>query len=228
VTAGFDLRGRRALVTGGTRGLGRAIVVALASAGADVVTCHRGAGEDAASLARELKETGGDHHVVRADVCREEDVAQLVDVCRSAFGSLDILVNNVGADGLVPFAELTLDGWRQAVDANLTTAFLVTRAALPLLSAGASVVNVGARSATHGVPGGAHHAAAKAGLAGLTRSLARELGPEGIRVNLVAPGPMTDHSGLRAADVASVVAFLASDDAGFVTGETVPVDGGTP
>ena len=217
----FDLRGRRALVTGGTRGLGREIVLALAGAGADVTTCHRGDDADAAPLVGALAQTSGEHRVLRADVRRGEDVAQLIEGCRS----LDILVNAVGADGRVPFAALTLDDWRQALDASLTSTFLVTRAALPKLSAGSSVVNVGARAATQGVPQAAHHAAARAGLVGLTRSLAKELGPDGVRVNLVAPGPLTP-DGVAPRDVATVVLFLASDDAAFITGETFPVDGG--
>jgi 3-oxoacyl-[acyl-carrier protein] reductase len=222
--AAFDLRGRRALVTGGTRGTGRAIVLALALAGADVATCHRHAGPDADALSGALTEIGGDHHVVRADVRRAADVAALTDACRSRFGTLDIVVNAVGARRPAPFASLDLTGWRGSVDANLTPAFLVTHGALPLLSRRACVVSIGSRAAEYGVAGRVPDTAAQAALVGFTRSLAKELGPAGVRVNLVATNPDT----ASPADVAAVVLFLASDEAGFITGETFPVDGGMP
>ncbi len=222
--AAFDLRGRRALVTGGTRGTGRAIVLALALAGADVATCHRHAGPDADTLAGQLAEIGGDHHIVRVDARRAEDVAALTDVCRSRFGTLDIVVNAVGARRPAPFASLDLADWRGAIDATLTTAFLVTHGALPLLSRQACVVTIGGRAAEHGMAGAVHDTAAQAALVGFTRSLAKELGPAGVRVNLVAASQDT----ASPVDVAAVVLFLASDEAGFITGETFPVDGGTP
>jgi 3-oxoacyl-[acyl-carrier protein] reductase len=152
--------------------------------------------------------------------------ADVADVAGA--GPLDILVTVTDAGDPVPFADLTPDRWHAALDAGVTGAFLAIRAARPRLSAGSSVVNVSAvrdgshhAAVRHGAPhaavrDGAHHAAASAALAGLTRSLARELGPDGIRVNLVVAGGCP-------ADVAAVVAFLASDDAGFVTGETVAV-----
>jgi 3-oxoacyl-[acyl-carrier protein] reductase len=232
----YDLRGRRALVTGGTHGIGRAVVLALAQAGAAVVTCHRRPGPDADSLVWQLKEIGDDHHLVQADVGREEDVARLMETCRSRLGGLDILVNNVGAQSRAAFATLGPDDWRRAVDANLTTAFLVTHGALPLLSRRACVVNVGSRAAEHGTAEMVPYTAAKAGLVGFTRSLAKELGPVGVRVNVVAPGPLGPTEGGppvpgrpgRADDVAAVVLFLVSDEAGFITGETFTVDGGAP
>jgi 3-oxoacyl-[acyl-carrier protein] reductase len=242
----LGLNGRNALVTGGTRGLGRAIVRALAAAGANVVTCHRREGEAADSLVRELKEHGGDHHVVRADVTRPEAVDQLVDECRERLGSLDLLVNNVGVTSHVPLPELALEEWRRVLDVNLTAAYLVTQRAAPLLRDGASIVNVGAAVALRGLPLRSHYTAAKAGLLGLTRSLCKELGPRGIRVNLLAPGimateeaanlPPEQHQRYRSLialgelgrpeDVAGVVLFLASDLSSYVTGATVTADGG--
>ncbi|MGJ6967147.1 SDR family NAD(P)-dependent oxidoreductase [Streptosporangium sp. G11] len=240
----FRLAGKKALVTGGTRGIGRAIVLGLAQAGADVITCHRQEGEAADRLARELKEIGGDHHVIKADVGRIEDIERLAEECRSRFGSLDIVVNNAGVISHIPFAELSLEEWRRVLDANLTGTAFVVSASLPLLSAGASIVNVGSRVATVGVPLRAHYTASKAGLIGLTRSLAKELGPRGIRVNVVAPGPveteveipapvreryknMIPLGRLGASDeVANVVLFMASDLSSFVSGETIHVDGG--
>ena len=247
----LTLHGKRALVTGGSRGIGRAITLAMAGAGATVVACHRRDSEHAASLARELKElgsasSGGGHAVVRADVTDPADVAHLIQTCRATLGGLDVLVNNAGVDGEQPFDELPLPEWHRVLDADLTSLFLVTQAASPLLSAGASVVNLGAAIATRGRAGRTHHTAAKAGVVGLTRSLAKELGPRGVRVNTVAPGVIdTDPDGGpppqvremlarftalgrlgRPDDVVGAVCFLASDLAGYVTGTTLTVDGG--
>jgi 3-oxoacyl-[acyl-carrier protein] reductase len=240
----LDLAGKKALVTGGSRGVGRGIVLRLARAGVDVVTCYRQESELVESLLRELKEIGGDHHVVQADVSVEADVQRLVDECRDRYGRLDIVVNNAGAISHVPFAQLTLAEWHHIVDTDLTSTFLVTQRALPLLSEGGSVVNVGSKVATVGIPLRAHYTAAKAGLVGLTRSLAKEFGSKGLRFNIVAPGPVQTESETpepvkeryrtmiplgrlgTTEDIANVVLFLASPRAAFVTGETVNVDGG--
>jgi 3-oxoacyl-[acyl-carrier protein] reductase len=240
----LDLAGKKALVTGGSRGVGRGIVLSLARAGVDVVTCYRQESELVESLIRELKEIGGDHHVVQADVCSSADVERLVEECRVHFGRLDILVNNAGAISHIPFTELSLDEWHRIVDTDLTATFLVTQKALPLLAPGGSVVNVGSKVATVGIPLRAHYTAAKAGLVGLTRSLAKEFGSKGLRFNIVAPGPVQTETETpepvkeryrtmiplgrlgTTEDIASVVLFLASPRAGFVTGETINVDGG--
>src|SRR5207302_6241291 len=123
-----------------------------------------------------LKEIGGDHQVVRADVTDAASVERLVEECRVHFGRLDIVVNNAGAISHIPFAELSLEEWHRIVDTDLTATFLVTQKALPLLASGGSVVNVGSKVATVGIPLRAHYTAAKAGLVGLTRSLAKEYG----------------------------------------------------
>jgi 3-oxoacyl-[acyl-carrier protein] reductase len=240
----IDLSGHKALVTGGTRGIGREITLALARAGADVLACYRNDGENVAQLARELKETAGDHHLVRADVSDAADVRALVSECSDRFGRLDTVVNNAGVISHEPFERLPLDEWRRVLDTNLTGAFLVVQSALSLMDSGASVVNVGSRVATVGIPLRAHYTAAKAGMIGLTRSLCKELGPRGIRVNLVAPGVVATEVELsdevraryegmtalrrlgRPSDIAAVVCFLASDLAGYITGETINVDGG--
>ena len=240
----MDVTGKKVLVTGGSRGIGREIALSFARAGADVVTCYRTEGEAVDSLIGELKETAGNHQVIRADVTLAEDVDTLVDECRLRFGHLDAVVNSAGVISHIPFSELPLDEWRRVVDSNLTAPANVIQAALPLLGAGASIVNVGSRVATVGIPLRSHYTAAKSGLIGLTRSLAKELGPRGIRVNIVAPGPIQTEAETppavleryrtmiplgrlgRTAEVAAVVQFLASDAASFINGETINVDGG--
>jgi 3-oxoacyl-[acyl-carrier protein] reductase len=251
----MDLRldGRHVLVSGATRGIGRAITLALARSGATVLGCYRTDGEHVEALGRQLKQLGGDHHLFRADVSRAEDVLQLAEECRRRYGSLDVLVHNAGTISHVPFAELPAEQWQLVLDTNLTAAYRLTQSALPLLADGASVVFIGSKVASVGVPLRSHYTAAKAGLVGLARSLSKELGPHGIRVNVVAPGVIdtaepgrmepTAYEQLQERlaqyrartplgrlgspeDVAGAVLFLASDLSVYVTGETLHVDGG--
>lgn len=243
VSLGFQ--GKTALVTGGTRGVGRATVLMLASAGARVVACHR---DDAAAAAKLASDLGlpDKHHVVQADVTDRGDLGRLADVCRSELGTLDLVVNNVGIDAAAELGSLTRSEWDRVVTANLTSMYLVTSTMLGLLGGGASVVNVGSALAHRGMANRAHYSASKAGVLGLTRTLCKELGPRGIRVNAVMPGVL-DKDGqhgpppqVRAAlaamtalgrlarpeDVAAAVLFLGSDLARAVTGETLTVDAG--
>jgi 3-oxoacyl-[acyl-carrier protein] reductase len=241
-----NLTGKTALITGGTKGIGRGIALALAVAGANVAVAYRQDGEAADALATELKEIGGDHHLIQADVTQADDVDRLMDECRTRLGSLDVVVNNAGVISFVPADKLPPAEWQRMIDNNLTAAFLVSQRALPLLDEGASVINIGSAAAFLGMPLRAHYTAAKAGLVGLTRSMVKELGPRGIRVNVVSPGPVeTDddeekYEALRThyapnvplrrlgavEDVAGVVLFLASDLSRYVTGANIPVDGG--
>lgn len=240
------LPGKRVLVTGGTRGIGRATVLGFARAGSRLAVVSRGTGEDAASLERELKETGAEHLLIQADVTDAGQVAAAADRCREAFGGLDVLVNNVGVDGQVWFAELPEAEWHRVVDHNVTAAYLVTQAMLPLLADGASVVNVGSSVALRGRVRGVHYTASKAALVGLGRALCKELGPRGIRVNTVAPGLTETEPGAglppqaverivgmtalgricQPEDVAGAVLFLAGDTSRYITGVTLNVDGG--
>lgn len=240
----MKLAAKKALVTGGSRGIGRGIVLGLARAGVDVVTCYRSEGEAVDSLARELKETSGTHQLVKADVSDPAEVGALIETCRTSLGSLDVVVHNAGVISHVPFAELKLEEWQRVIDNNLGGPFLVTQAALPLMSNGGSIVFIGSRVAAVGIPLRSHYTATKAGLVGLTRSLSKELGPRGIRVNVVAPGPIQTEEPTppevleryqkliplgrlgTTEDVAGVVAFLAGDLSRFVNGETINVDGG--
>ena len=240
------LAGKRILITGGTRGIGRATATACARAGARLVVCYRRDDDAADEFARELDKEGGPHDVVRADVTKEQDVAHLMEACREAFGVLDAVVNNAGVDGRASIEELSREEWTRVMDANLTGTFLVTKAATALLVDGASIVNIGASAALRGRPHSAHYAASKSALVGLTRSLAKEVGRRGIRVNMVAPGVIVTESddgppppvadlikGMTALgrlgvtdEVAGAVLFLVSDDSRYVSANTLHVDGG--
>lgn len=239
----LGLTGKRVLVTGGSRGIGRAIALAFARAGARVIACHHTASPEAEEVNTQLAAAGG--QTMLADVTSAPATRRLAGWCRDEWGGLDVLVNNVGVDGSATLDRLVADEWERVVGTNLTGMFLTTRAALPVLSDGASVVNIGASVAMRGRPGGSHYAASKAAVAGLTRSLAKELGGRGIRVNTVAPGVVEDGAAgpppeLRARlcamtalgrlgsphDVAGAVLFLASDLSRYISGTTLTVDGG--
>src|SRR5262249_24990333 len=153
-------------------------------AGADVIACYLTDSEAAAQLGEELAKLGGDHAVVQADISDPQGATRLAGDCRDRMGSLDVVVHNAGAISHIPIGELSVPEWRRFIDTTLPGAFLVIQALWPLLKAGASIVSIGSRAAAAGIPVRAHYTAAKAGLAGLTRSLCKELGPKGIRVNL--------------------------------------------
>jgi 3-oxoacyl-[acyl-carrier protein] reductase len=240
------LSGKRVLVTGGTKGIGRAVVLALAEAGASVVTCY-GHDDDAAELiTRELGKFGDQHQVVRADITDAVQARRLVDLAREAFGGLDVLVNNVGVDGVVPFEELEPKEWSRVMDHNVNSVYLVTHAAQSVLVDGGSIVTVGASVGLRGRARGVHYTASKAALVGFTRALAKDLGERAIRVNLVAPGLTETEPGAglpahmveriisvtalkrlgQPEDVAGAVLFLAGDSSRFVSGTVMNVDGG--
>ncbi|AJT61733.1 hypothetical protein T261_0040 [Streptomyces lydicus] len=240
------LRGKRVLVTGGTKGIGRATTLAFARAGAWVLACHHSADEAAQSLSRELNDLGNRNRVVRADVTTRRDAKRLADTVRTEWQGLDILVNNVGVDGGVPFANITDAQWHRLLDHNVTAAYLVTQTLLELLANGASVVNVGSSVALRGRVNGVHYTASKAALIGFTRGLCKELGPRRIRVNTVAPGLTETEPGAglppqaverivgmtalgricQPDDIAGAVLFLAGDTSRYISGVTLNVDGG--
>ena len=234
-----SLEGRSALVTGASKGIGRAIATELAAAGASVVLGYRSGRDEAEALATEL---GG--RALQADVSSAEDAKRLVEEA----GDLDVLVNNAGLtrDGVL--ARMTDEDWRTVIDTNLSSVFYTCRAVTRSMMrkrAGA-IVNVSSIVGVHGNWGQTNYAASKAGIIGFTKSLARELGSRGVRANVVAPGyvktqltdvlpedatrAMLDNTPLGRLgdpeDVARAVRFLCSDDASFITGEVLLVDGG--
>jgi 3-oxoacyl-[acyl-carrier protein] reductase len=145
-----ELTGKYALVTGGSRGIGRAITLGLARHGATVMACYRNDGDAVESLDKELEQIGGDHRLVSADVAAPEAVDELTEECREHFGALDVVVNNAGVTSRAPIAQLPLAEWQRIMDTNLTGVFLVTQKALPLMRPGASIVNIGSRAARAG------------------------------------------------------------------------------
>nr|WP_225953392.1 SDR family oxidoreductase [Kibdelosporangium phytohabitans] len=234
------------MVTGGTRGIGRATVLAFAAAGARVITCHQAESEASVGLKQELEAIGGDHELVVADITRQDDVDRLAAVCRDRFGTLDVLVNNVGVDGQVAFGELKADEWDRVLDHNVTSLYRVTQALLDVLADGSSVVNIGSSVALRGRAFGVHYTASKAAVIGMTRALCKELGSRSIRVNSVAPGLTETEPGAgmppqvverivgmtalgricQPEDVAGAVLFLAGDTSRYISGATLNVDGG--
>jgi 3-oxoacyl-[acyl-carrier protein] reductase len=234
-----SLEGKNALVTGASRGIGRAIALELAAAGASVGVGYRSGAEEAEAAAQEC---GG--RAIRADVSSAEDAARLVQEA----GDLDILINNAGVtrDGLL--ARMADDDWRDVVETNLSSVFYTCRAVTrPMMKRrSGAIVNISSVVGLHGNPGQTNYAASKAGIIGFTKALARELGGRGVRANVVAPGyiksRLTDEisEDMRALmlqntplgkfgdpeDVAGAVRFLCSDAAAFITGEVLLVDGG--
>jgi 3-oxoacyl-[acyl-carrier protein] reductase len=180
-----DLAGRTALVTGGSRGIGRAACFAFARAGADVVVHYRAGAAEAEAVADEVRSLGRQASTVQADVAVPEEVAGIF----SGLDELHVLFNNAGVYPPGTLESLTVEEWDRVFAINARGPFLVTKAALPLLTAAddARVINIGTIMAYRGGPGNLHYAAAKASLIGLTRVLARELAPRGITVNMVVP-----------------------------------------
>jgi 3-oxoacyl-[acyl-carrier protein] reductase len=240
----FDLTGKSALVTGASGGIGAAIAHALHDAGA-VVGLSGTRVEPLEALAAEL---GSRAHVLPCDLGDKDAVEALPKAAQAAMGGLDILVNNAGITRDQLFMRMSDDDWSQVLDVNLTSAMRLCRGVVrPMMKARwGRIVNIGSIVGTTGNPGQVNYAAAKAGLSGMTKSIAQEVAMRGITVNMVAPGfiatPMTDKltedqkADLAAripvarmgtpAEIAAAVLYLASPEAGYVTGTTLHVNGG--
>lgn len=238
----MTLNGKIALVTGGSRGIGRATVLALAKAGARVAVNYKTRVAEAEAVCAEIKSLGGHAVAVQADVSVAAEVADMVRQIESQLGPIAILVNNAGISRLQPFDQITEQDWDEVLAANLKSAFMVTQAVLPgmRLAKWGRIINLSSVAAQTGGVIGPHYAASKAGIHGLTHSYAALLAQEGITVNAIAPAlieteMMRDNPRARpdlipvgrfgtVGEVADVVVTLAAN--GYITGQTINVNGG--
>lgn len=244
----MKLAGRVALVTGGSRGIGKAIVWALAKEGAKVAFVYRSRKEEADQLVKEMELDQREAVAIQANVAKKEDADRVIEEVVSRWGKIDILVNNAGVirDGLL--AVMKPENWQEVIDTNLTSVYNFCHSAMrPMMSARyGRIINMSSVAAHTANPGQSNYAASKGGIEGFTRCLATEIAKRGITVNAVAPGfietEMTE-SVVSAAgdqikkripvkrlgkpeDIANAVLFLASDESSYITGHVLTVDGG--
>jgi 3-oxoacyl-[acyl-carrier protein] reductase len=242
------LNGKKALVTGASHGIGRAVALRLAAEGVAVAVNYNSSEAEAQEVASEIEAAEGTAHLVKGNVADGAEAESVVDTANEQLGGLDIVVNNAGItrDNLV--MRLTEEDWDAVLNTNLKGAFLITKAAIrPMLrQRSGRIINMSSVVAITGNPGQANYTAAKAGLIGFTKTVAREVASRGITVNAVAPGFITTRmveaiaDDLRGqiieriplarfgtpGDVAASVAFLASEDAAYITGQVLGIDGG--
>jgi 3-oxoacyl-[acyl-carrier protein] reductase len=244
----MNFEGQSVLVTGASRGIGKAIALGFAAQGANVAINYAGSREKAEETALQCGEHGVKTLVIQADVSSESDVKEMLKQVTEEFGGIDVLINNAGITKDNLLMRMKEDEWDDVIDTNLKSVFLTSRAAArPMMKKrGGTIINMASVVGTTGNPGQANYTASKAGVVGLTKTLARELASRNIRVNAVAPGfistEMTDEleEGAKeqmmqqiplqklgeTEDVANTVLFLASDSAKYMTGQTLHVDGG--
>jgi len=246
-----SLNGKVAIVTGGARDIGRQVSLKLTEAGASVCINYYNNREQADETLRLIKHVGGDAIIVKGDMSKPDDVKKVVAECIHAFGNvIHILVNVAGGIlGRKPLAEITEEFWDAVIDVNLKSAFLVTKEVVPYMTQGGSIINFSSQAARDGGGFGAlAYATSKGGILTMTRGLAKELGPKGIRVNCVSPGMIntTFHNTFtkpevrtnvaaatplrregEAKEVGDLVFYLASDASSFINGESIEINGGS-
>jgi enoyl-[acyl-carrier protein] reductase III len=244
----LPLAGKIALVTGGTRGIGRAVALKLAKAGCDVAIVYHNSHEEAEAVCASIRQFGRRAHAMQADVSEPELVAEVFQTMRERFGRLDLLVSNAAMGVLRPVLELSLKHWRRCLETNALALNLLAQQAVPLMPPGGRMIALSSLGATRAIPQYAFIGASKAALESLARSLAQELGPRGIRVNVVSAGVVDTDAlkhfpnreqllaefGRRAPagptltpeDVANAVYLLCLPEASMITGHTLVVDAG--
>lgn len=242
------LKGKCAVVTGAGRGIGKAVALKLASLGANVVINYRSSEEEALQVQKQVQELGVEAICVKGDISKIEEVENLVNTAKEKFGKIDIMVNNAGITKDTLIIRMSEDDFDKVIDVNLKGVFncLKTIAPVMLRQKSGKIINLSSVVGISGNAGQVNYAASKAGVIGMTKSLAKELGSRGITVNAVAPGFIeTDMTGVlsdkvkdemkkaiplkragKPEDVANVVSFLASENADYVTGQVIHVDGG--
>ncbi len=244
----FDLTGRAALITGSSRGIGRAIALQLARQGASIAVNYLSNEEAAKEVQETIRSYEGQVVLLQGDISVPEQAERVVDMAQEAFGRLDILVNNAGFNRDTLLLRMSVEDWDEVMATNLRAVFLCTKAALRymLKQRWGRIVNIGSIAGIAGNAGQANYAAAKAGLIGFTKAVAREMGSRSITANVVAPGlvrtelteaipqQVIDMAMARIfvgrlgkpEDIAACVAFLASEEASYISGQLLAVDGG--
>lgn len=245
----FSLEGKKALVTGGSRGIGRGISLALARQGAKVVVNYRSGKDEAEKTVQLIKDQGGEAFSFQADIGRHDEIKKMFNEIKNRWGRLDILINNAGILQIKPFQEISLEDWERMINVNLRGQYLCAQEAVQLMDGWGRIVNItSVSSGGMGIayPNVSHYTASKAGVVGMTEALAVELGPKGINVNAIAPGIIEtdmvgdtdDEANLalinrlpkrrigKPKDIAAATVFLSSEEADYLTGVVIYVDGG--
>ncbi|HLC96825.1 MAG TPA: beta-ketoacyl-ACP reductase [Candidatus Nanoarchaeia archaeon] len=237
------MKGKTALITGGSRGIGKAIALRLAKEGCNIILNDRQSNEETIA---EIKKLGVQVMSVPADVSKFEDIQKMVEEIKLKFPKVDILVNNAGITQDRTLRKMTPEEWNSVISVNLTSVYNVTHCVLPLIPEGGRIINMASIAGISGNFGQCNYSASKAGIIGFTKALAKEVGKNKITVNAIAPGliksPMTDKIPVMMLeqmieliamkelgaieDVANLVAFLASDQARYISAEVIRVDGG--